>query len=252
MKNQNKKNVSAGNQWQVSGEEDLDASLEEELKIEDSPKSDNEDFSNAPESSQTTTQEKKQKDFHKNKDSNDREEKMSYLKAELLKIQNQIQQILHYLDKNGISWEEPFPEKVSLQESHQLKETKTKEGQKYIEGVFTGEEMIGPDGKRYSVPSNYASKSKLVEGDILKLIIDPDGTFIYKQIGPVERERLVGTLVENEVSGQFYALVDGKRWKLLRASVTYFKGKAGDEVVILVPKNMKSSWAAVENIISKS
>ena len=40
-----------------------------------------------------------------------------------------------------------------------------------IEGVFDGENMIGPDGKQYSVPANYASKSKLVEGDILKMKI---------------------------------------------------------------------------------
>ncbi|MBU4432193.1 hypothetical protein KKD60_02860, partial [Patescibacteria group bacterium] len=38
---------------------------------------------------------------------------------------------------------------------------------KIVEGVFDGENMIGPDGKQYSIPANYASKSKLVEGDIL-------------------------------------------------------------------------------------
>ena len=51
-----------------------------------------------------------------------------------------------------------------------------------VEGVFNGQIMIGPDGKQYSVPANYASKSKLVEGDILKLTIDKDGSFIFKQI----------------------------------------------------------------------
>jgi hypothetical protein len=29
--------------------------------------------------------------------------------------------------------------------------------------VFTGEEMLGADGHRYPVASNYASKSKLVQ-----------------------------------------------------------------------------------------
>ncbi|MFZ1243390.1 MAG: hypothetical protein WAQ22_04605, partial [Candidatus Saccharimonas sp.] len=33
---------------------------------------------------------------------------------------------------------------------------------KIIEGVFDGQVMIGPDGKNYPVPANYASKSKLV------------------------------------------------------------------------------------------
>ena len=46
---------------------------------------------------------------------------------------------------------------------------------KVIEGVFDGQTMVGPDGKNYPVPANYASKSKLVEGDILKLTIADDG-----------------------------------------------------------------------------
>ena len=53
---------------------------------------------------------------------------------------------------------------------------------KIIEGVFDGQNMVGSDGKTYPVPANYASKSKLVQGDILKLTIADDGTFMYKQI----------------------------------------------------------------------
>ena len=66
-------------------------------------------------------------------------------------------------------------------------------GGKIIEGVFDGQMMLGPDGKSYPIPANYASKSKLVEGDILKLTIADDGSFIYKQIGPVERRQVIGT-----------------------------------------------------------
>lgn len=119
---------------------------------------------------------------------------------------------------------------------------------KVIEGVFDGENMVGPDGKQYSVPANYASKSKLVEGDILKLIITDRGTFVYKQIGPIERIRVVGKLEKNN-DGNFIVIADGKQWRVLSASVTYFKGKLNDEVVILIPKTGESKWAAVENII---
>lgn len=119
-----------------------------------------------------------------------------------------------------------------------------------IEGVFDGENMIGPDGKQYAVPANYASKSKLIEGDILKLTITGNGTFIYKQICPIDRSRLVGVL-EKTAEGEFYAAVDGKRWRVLTASVTYFKGEPGDEIVILTPKSGESKWAAVENIVKK-
>ena len=89
--------------------------------------------------------------------------------------------------------------------------------------------MIGSDGQEFNIPANYASKSKLVEGDLLKLTIAGDGSFIYKQIGPIDRQQLVGMLVKNESTGDWYAMSDGKRWRLLTAAVTYFHGQPGDE-----------------------
>lgn len=127
----------------------------------------------------------------------------------------------------------------------------TEDGRKIVEGVFDGEGMVGSDGKQYDVPANYASKSKLVEGDILKLTINPDGSFLFKQIGPSERNRIVGTLAYDPIQGRYLVVADNKKWYILTASVTYFKGKPGDEAVILVPKNTPSKWAAVENIIGK-
>ncbi len=124
-------------------------------------------------------------------------------------------------------------------------------GGRIVEGVFDGEKMIGPDGKQYSVPANYASKSKLVEGDIMKLTITPGGTFVYKQIGPIERTRLIGRL-ELEGGGSYSVNVNGRKLHVLTASVTFFKGQAGDEVVVLVPKEGDSGWAAVENIVRKN
>ena len=117
-----------------------------------------------------------------------------------------------------------------------------------IEGVFNGEKMIAADGNEFIVPVNYASKSKLVEGDILKLTITKDGSFIYKQIGPTERVQTVATLAQDDTAN-WYAVKDKKQWLLLTASVTYYHGNPGDEVVILIPKEGKSRWAAVENII---
>lgn len=122
-------------------------------------------------------------------------------------------------------------------------------GGKVVEGVFDGQNMIGPDGKVYSVPANYASKSKLVEGDTLKLTIADDGTFVYKQIGPVERRRVIGSLSRDANTGEFVILLEGRTYKVLRASVTYFKGEDGDDIVVLLPKNAEGTWAAVENII---
>ena len=114
-----------------------------------------------------------------------------------------------------------------------------------IEGVFDGQIMIGPDGKNYPVPANYASKSKLVEGDIMKLTIAADGKFLYKQIGPVERRTVIGTLVNHD--DQYFVEVNGKEYKILYASVTYFRLKMGDQVSVVVPAdNDEATWAAVE------
>ncbi|MBU1164014.1 hypothetical protein KKA15_00455 [Patescibacteria group bacterium] len=119
-----------------------------------------------------------------------------------------------------------------------------------VEGVFNGQIMIGSDGKEYVIPPNYASKSKLVEGDLMKLTITGNGSFVYKQIGPVDREQIIATLTKNDSTGEYYALTDdGKKWKLLNAAVTYFHGKAGDKIVVVVPKGGKSAWGAVENLI---
>ena len=130
-------------------------------------------------------------------------------------------------------------------------DTQRNESEKVIEGVFDGEGMIGADGGRYDVPANYASKSKLVEGDILKLTINNMCAFVYKQIKPIERARLVGTLEQDEHSLQYSVESEGKKWKLLTASVTYFKGDVGDEVVFLIPAEGGSRSAAVENIIKR-
>ncbi|MEX0748602.1 MAG: hypothetical protein WD467_00170 [Candidatus Saccharimonadales bacterium] len=119
---------------------------------------------------------------------------------------------------------------------------------KVIEGVFDGQNMIGPDGKTYPVPANYASKSKLVQGDILKLTIADDGTFIYKQIGPVPRKKVIGTVEQK--GGQYYIKVDEQDYRVLLASVTYFKAQAGDQVTAVIPEDDTAEWAAIEAAIT--
>lgn len=116
---------------------------------------------------------------------------------------------------------------------------------KVIEGVFDGQNMVGSDGKTYPVPANYASKSKLVQGDILKLTIAEDGAFLYKQIGPIPLKQVVGTLkLEN---GHYFVDVNGRNLRVLLASVTYFKAKPGDQVSVNVPEDdATTEWAALE------
>lgn len=171
---------------------------------------------------------------------------LNKLKQDLINIQNEINKILGTVDI-ALGLKTQAAELKAREAGKEFKEGEAR----VIEGVFDGQGMIGPDGKHYTVPANYASKSKLVEGDMLKLTIQPDGSFVFKQIGPVERERLVGVLAFDDQNNQFYGVVNGQSYLLLTASVTYFKGEVGDEVILLVPQGAKSKWAAVENIVKQ-
>ena len=119
-----------------------------------------------------------------------------------------------------------------------------------VEGIFDGQIMISNDGKQYPVPANYASKSKLVEGDMLKLTMTDEGNFVYKQIGPMERKRLIGIIKEDE-SGNYIVQAEGGNYKVLLASVTYYRAQPGDEVAIIIPRSGEPVWCAIENVIKK-
>ena len=131
------------------------------------------------------------------------------------------------------------------------RKTEDSDDDKVIEGTFDGQIMLGTDGKQYPVPSNYASKSKLVKGDMMKLSITSDGSFIYKQIGPVIRKMAIGT-VNQDTDGNYFVVADGKAYRVLLASITYFKVEPGDEVTLVTPRDIDSEWGAIENLLQKS
>jgi hypothetical protein len=120
---------------------------------------------------------------------------------------------------------------------------------KVVEGVFDGQNMIDKKGTQFPVPANYASKSKLIPGDVLKLTVTEDGKFLYKQIGPVERKTVVGPLVHQD--GRYKVLANGKAYNVLLASVTYFRAEVGDEVTLIIPMNEDTDWGAIEAVLPK-
>ncbi len=120
------------------------------------------------------------------------------------------------------------------------------EGDEIIEGVFDGQNMIGYNGKLYPVQANYASKSHLVQGDVLKLTIVEGGKFLFKQIGPVNRRQLIATITQRD--GNYFAQAESKEYKVLLASITHFKLSVGDQATIVVPEeNPEAEWAAIES-----
>ncbi len=119
-------------------------------------------------------------------------------------------------------------------------------------GVFTGQAMVTSDGTEFSVPENYASKSHMVEGDVLKLTITPEGKMIYKQLAPVPRRRITGILEHDPVRGSYSVLCAQGRFRVLRASVVFFKGVPGDEVLLIIPVGGPYRWGAIQAIIGQT
>lgn len=157
------------------------------------------------------------------------------IKQRLDEAERNIQYVRQALEGNGDDSKKVYGEE-------------TDGGERIVEGVFDGQNMQGNDGHEYPVPPNYASKSKLVEGDVMKLNIGADGSFMYKQISPVERRRAVGRLVIDE-QGNFGVKAEEKTYRILLASVTFYKAEEGDEITVLLPEHGEAQWGAVENVI---
>lgn len=119
--------------------------------------------------------------------------------------------------------------------------------EKVVEGVFDGKNMITAENDQYPVPANYASKSKLVEGDRLKLTIQPSGAFVFKQIELIPRKLVSGKLILD--GNQYKVLSDIRSYNVLYASVTFYRAAVGDTVTVTVPEDGIATWGAIENII---
>jgi len=127
----------------------------------------------------------------------------------------------------------------------------SEENMEVVEGKFDGYFMIWADQKKYPVPLNYSSKTKLIPGDILKLKILEDGKFIYKLIQPADRKHVRAILSKTE-DNKFIAMTDDwKSFFLNQAAVSFFKGKPWDELYVLVNEKDDSAFAAIEAIIKK-
>ena len=118
-----------------------------------------------------------------------------------------------------------------------------------IEGIFTGDQMLGSDKQLYPVPSNYASKSILVQGSKMKAIIDESGKITYKIIEEIPYDSKIGVLILDD--SEYQVVADGSTYSVLLASITYLKCSVGDKLAIRVPKGKNATFAAIESVIPK-
>jgi Mg-chelatase subunit ChlI len=113
-------------------------------------------------------------------------------------------------------------------------------------GIFDGEFMITPEGKKYEVNPNYSAKSMLVVGDNLKMVEEGDKQ-LFKQISKVPRRRVEGVL--NKKEGKWYAITDVGSYKVLDVAVDFRRGAVNDEVFVVVPEdNLDTAYAALEKL----
>lgn len=118
-----------------------------------------------------------------------------------------------------------------------------------ISGLFDGESMVTAEGKKYSVPENYASKSMLVVGDTLKMV-EEGGTKRFKQIEHVKRYKTNGVLAKKD--GKWKVVTPEGSYRVLPVSVEHFGAKAGDEVLLQLPaNNLNAAFGVIEKMMKK-
>lgn len=121
--------------------------------------------------------------------------------------------------------------------------------EKIIIGTLGRDGFLGEDGRVYPVPVNYISKSKLLFGDTLKLIISEHG-FQYKQIKLIARKNSLVKISED--SYKHYAITQtGESYEIPRATVSFYSLRSGDEAIAVLPLNKSDSqgMCAIEGAI---
>lgn len=181
---------------------------------------------------------------------------VNFLKNEIATIEVDLKKMNAILDQL-LNFDPANPKSLEVgggkQEMMQSAELNTysEEGLEVIEGVFDGYFMVGNDQKKYPVPMNYSSKTKLIPGDVLKLKVMADGKFVYKLIRPAERKHLKAILSRTDENKFTANTDDGQIYFLNQAAVTFFKGVPWDELYIIVNEKDEAAFAAIEAIIKK-
>lgn len=121
-----------------------------------------------------------------------------------------------------------------------------------VEWVYDWYFMVWSDKKKYPVPMNYSSKTKLIPGDVLKLRIMSDGKLIYKLIWQANRTFVRATLSKSD-ENKFTAITDdGEIYFLNQAAVSYFKWKTWDELSVIINADWIWNFAAIEALIPQA
>lgn len=121
---------------------------------------------------------------------------------------------------------------------------------KVVEWVYDWYFMIWSDEKKYPVPMNYSSKTKLIPWDVMKLRVMADWKLMYKLIWPAPRNYIKATLSKSD-DWKYIAISDEWNiYELNQAAVTFFKWKAWNELSVIINPESWIKMAAIEAVIS--
>lgn len=192
----------------------------------------------------------------KNELINQHAQMIEFVKNTVDKVENDLKRLKIILDK--LSHFDPEnadcfnDEKIAEMLGSKESKAYTDEDMEVVEGLFDGYFMVWPEQKKYPVPVNYSSKTKLIPGDMLKLKIDQEGKFIYKLIKPADRKHVKATLSKTD-DGKFIAISDDNQTYFLnQAAVSFFKGRPGDGLYIIINAKEEEGFAAIEAVIRTS
>ena len=177
---------------------------------------------------------------------------LSALHDLLQKIETDIKRARMLIENSDNSWLSSHKQVSADDASQELQiHTNPTDAVQIVEWVYDGYFMVGSDKKKYPVPMNYASKTKLIPWDVLKLRVMEDGKLIYKLIGQANRKYVKATLSKTD-ENKFTALTDdGDMYYLNQAAVTYYKGQTGDELSIIVNGDGIGNFGAIEAVIGQ-
>lgn len=115
-------------------------------------------------------------------------------------------------------------------------------------GLFDGEYLVTKEGIKYEVPKNYSAKSLLVIGDELKKYQE-DGKDFFKIVNKIPRKKVTGMLSKKD--GRWVVLTElGKSYFLSKQAVEFRNMKQGDRVIVVIPADETTDYAAIDKLAS--
>lgn len=116
-----------------------------------------------------------------------------------------------------------------------------------VEGVFDGVFLVPTDGEKIEVPAAYASKTRILYGDTIKMY-DDNGEKKFKVMVKQSRKKLNAMATKRD--GKWYALTGLGAYKISDSYAEFNKLGVNDQLTILVPEgNLLVPFAAVEEVI---